>query len=121
MNDYGTWATGHKRSWKKTERYTAARLEAVLGDKLLEDITTADVERELDQLLEGRTGATRNRYRDLCSRMFKRAVRLGLVVANPVKGIPKVPETGQRLAFLSPQRSKPSGRRFPSCCVPPSP
>jgi integrase len=102
VKDYGVWAAVHKRSWKKTERYTAARLEAVLGEKLLEEITTADVERELDRLLEGRTGATRNRYRDLCSGMFKRALRLGLVPTNPVKGIPKIRETGQRLAFLSP-------------------
>src|SRR5262249_57759359 len=78
LEDYGVWEATHKRSWKKTERYTAARLETMLGDKFLEEITTADVERELDRLLEGRTGATRNRYRDLLSGMFKRAVRLGL-------------------------------------------
>jgi integrase len=102
VEDYGAWAAVHKRGWRKTERYTAARLVAELGDQLLETITTADVERVLDRLLEGRTGATRNRYRDLCSGMFKRAVRLGLVSTNPVTGIPKIRETGQRLAFLDP-------------------
>jgi hypothetical protein len=49
--DYGAWATVHKRGWRKTERYSAARLEAELGDRLLEAITTADVERVLDRLL----------------------------------------------------------------------
>ena len=66
----------------------------------MQEIQTVDVERGLDRLLEGRTGATRNRYRDLASGMFKRAVRLGLVPLNPVTGIPKCRETGQRLAFL---------------------
>ena len=73
-----------------------------MGTGYFEEISTADIERILDRLLEGRTGATRNRYRDLCSGMFKRAARLGLVLTNPVKGIPKIRETGQRLAFLAP-------------------
>jgi site-specific recombinase XerD len=34
--------------------------------------------------------------------MFKRAVRLGLVIANPVKGIPKVREAGGRVLYLPP-------------------
>jgi integrase len=100
--DYGAWAAVHKRGWLRNERYTAERLVLELGDQVLEGITTADVERVLDRLLEGRTGATRNRYRDLASGMFKRAVRLGLVDRNPVTRIPKVKETGQRLAFLDP-------------------
>jgi hypothetical protein len=33
--------------------------------------------------------------------MFKRAKRLGLVTVNPVTGIPKSREAGQRLVFLS--------------------
>jgi hypothetical protein len=33
--------------------------------------------------------------------MFKRAVRLGLVTANPVKGIPKVKEPSGRVVYLS--------------------
>jgi site-specific recombinase XerD len=99
--DYGPWAALHKKGWRKTERYTAARLVTVLGDYDLQEIQTAQVERMLDNLLDGRSGATRNRYRDLCSGMFKRAKRLGLVTVNPVTGIPKSREAGQRLVFLS--------------------
>ena len=46
--------------------------------------------------------ATRNRYRDLLSGMLKRAVRLGLVVSNPIKGIPKIKEAGGRILYLPP-------------------
>jgi integrase len=102
VKDYSTWAAVHKRGWQRNERYTAKRLAGELGDQVLETITPAQVEGVLDALLEGRTGATRNRYRDLLSGMFKRAVRLGLVATNPVTRIPKVKETGQRLAFLDP-------------------
>jgi hypothetical protein len=67
VEDYGAWAAVHKRGWEKTERYTAARLVTVLGDQVLQDIQTAHIECMLESLLEGRSGATRNRYRDLCS------------------------------------------------------
>jgi site-specific recombinase XerD len=35
--------------------------------------------------------------------MFKRAVRLGLVAANPVTGIPKLREPGGRVVYLMPE------------------
>ena len=44
-----------------------------MGDKRLDEITTADVERFLGSLLEGEDAvapATRNRYRDLLSGFF---------------------------------------------------
>jgi integrase len=99
--DYMAWATANKRS-ARTERM---RLDSVilpaLGDRYLDEITTADIERFRDSLADGRTGATLNRYRDQLSAMFRRAVRLGLVTANPVKGVPKLREAGQRLAYLT--------------------
>jgi integrase len=39
---------------------------------------------------------------NILSGMFKRAVRLGLVGSNPVKGIPKVKEAGGRVLYLPP-------------------
>ena len=76
-----------------------------LGESRLDAITTADIERFLDSLTTGKRAiapATRNRYRDLLSGMFKRAVRLGLVGSNPVKVIPKVKEAGGRVVYLPP-------------------
>jgi integrase len=97
--DYKAWALVNERSGRK-ERYLVDKLVGYLGTRNLEDITTADVERVRDTLHAGRTGASVNRYRDLLSAMFKRAKRLGLVPANPVTGIPKFREAGQRLVFL---------------------
>jgi len=97
--EYLTWAQGAKRSWTK-DRSRLNRQLAVLGDRRLDAITTADVEGFLDAL--PLSGATRNRHRDLLSALYKRAVRLGLVATNPVKGIPKAKEPGGRLAYLPP-------------------
>jgi site-specific recombinase XerD len=77
----------------------------VIGDKKLEEVTTADIRRFLDGLMTGAgamSGASRNRYRDLLSGMFKRAFQLGLVPVNPVHGIPKLKESGGRVVFLPP-------------------
>jgi hypothetical protein len=41
-----------------------------------------------------------SRYRDVLSGMFKRAMRLGLVASNPVRGMPKLREAGRRLLFV---------------------
>ena len=76
----------------------------MLGDKRLDEITTADLERFLGSLMEGSGAvapATRNRYRDLLSGLFKRAQRLGLVPANPVKGVPKLKEPAGRVVYLT--------------------
>jgi len=77
----------------------------VLGSKKLDEITTADVEHFLASLREGERAvapASVNRYRDLLSGLFKRAMRLGLVASNPVRGIPKLREAGRRLMYLPP-------------------
>lgn len=34
--------------------------------------------------------------------MFRRAIRLGLMTVNPVKGIPKLKEPGGRIIYLPP-------------------
>jgi integrase len=101
--DYLEWAKTHKRSWRQDQSRLDSTILPVLGDRHLDEITTGDVERFRDSLLVGRTSATVNRYRDLLSGMFKRAVRLGLVGDNPVKGVPKLREAGQRLAHLAPE------------------
>jgi site-specific recombinase XerD len=75
----------------------------VLGGTKLDEITTANVEHFLASLREGKravSAASVNRYRDLLSGLFKRAMRLGLVASNPVRGIPKLREAGRRLTYL---------------------
>ena len=100
--DFINWARLHHRSRRKDDS-RLSRVLPVLGVKLLDEITTADIERFLLWLLEHEravTPATRNRCRDLLSGMFKRAVRLGLVAVNPVTGIPKLKESGGRIVYL---------------------
>src|SRR6266446_1645798 len=102
QDDFTPWARDHHRSWKK-DRSRLVRVLPVLGSKRLDEITTGDVERLLDSLGHGERAvspASRNRCRDLLSGMFKRAIRLGLVSTNPVKGIPKLKEPGGRVVFV---------------------
>jgi integrase len=102
--DFISWAKVHHRSWTK-DHSRLSRVLPVLGDTKLDEITTADVERFLGSLLEGEEAvspATRNRYRDLLSGLFKRAKRLGLIPTNPVTGIPKLRESAGRLVYLPP-------------------
>lgn len=100
--DFIEWAKAHHRSWAK-DNSRLSRVLPVFGDKKLDEITTADVEHFLASLREGERAvspATVNRYRDLLSGLFKRALRLGLVPGNPVRGIPKLREAGHRLVYL---------------------
>src|SRR2546427_7529550 len=96
--DFIQWAKVNHRSGAKDDS-RLSRVTPVLGDKKLDQITTADVEHFLASLREGEravSAASVNRYRDLLSRLFKRAMRLGLAVSNPVRGIPKLREAGDR-------------------------
>jgi integrase len=99
-DDFKAWAKQHHRSWRKDET-RLSRVLPVFGDCRLDTITTAHVERFLDSLTNV-APATRNRYRDLLSGMFKRAKRLGLMASNPVQGIPKAKEAGGRIVYLPP-------------------
>ena len=63
------------------------------------------MEHFLSSLREGERAvspASVNRYRDLLSGLFKRALRLGLVASNPVTGIPKSKESGWRIVYRPP-------------------
>jgi len=112
FRDYGkqylAWAEAHHRSYETTRGQVEA-LVAAFGNRKLDEITTADAERFLAGLREGRSpservlsDATVNRYRDRLSGMFKRAVRLGVVSTNPVTGITKAKEPGGRIIYLPP-------------------
>lgn len=114
VQDYGKWASINTRGWVQTERYSAERPAAALGDQPLESITSAFVEGAFERLLAGRSGATRNRYCDWLSGMFKRTVRLGLVAMNPVTGIPKLREASGRTVFLKPDEETAGRQALPA-------
>src|SRR5262249_53566514 len=63
-------------------------------------ITPLEIEQFRDSLLDTRSRATSNRYRDLLSAVFKRAVRDRLVPTNPVRTVSKFKETGGRPSRL---------------------
>jgi site-specific recombinase XerD len=106
--DYIEWAKQNHRSWAKDD----SRLTRVLptfGARRLDEITPDDVERFLRWLREGErpvAPATVNRYRDLLSGMFRRAIRLGLVASNPVTGIRKLKEGGGRVVYVTPEEEE---------------
>jgi integrase len=104
---YLPWAESHQRSYRTT-RAEVGWLVKRLGERKLDEITAADVERVLAGLQNGESpsgrvlsGAAVNRYRDRLSGLFKRALRLGLVERNPVTGIPKHKEPGGRIVYLT--------------------
>jgi len=111
--DFIQWAKANHRSWAKDDS-RLSRVTPVLGDKKLDQITTADIEHFLASLREGERAvspASVNRYRDLLSGLFKRAMRLGLVASNPVRGIPKLREAGRRLVYLPPDGAEEAALR----------
>lgn len=101
-DEYLRWAKLHHRGYT-TE---AGRIEAmcvVFGAQKLDQVTTVDVERFLDELLGTRAPATRNRYRTTAHAMFNRAIRHGLVTVNPVRGVSKSKESEGRIQYLTPE------------------
>ena len=93
----------HKRSWT-SDVGRLARCSERFGDRRLDEITSLELEQFRDGLLGGgRSRATVNRYRDLLSAVFKRALRDGLVSSNPVRTVGKFKEAGERLLWLTPE------------------
>lgn len=108
-----SWAQQHVRSWKNTRTMLRAAATA-FGDAKLDTVTSADVERFRDRLMErGASRATCNRYRDTLSGLFRRAIRWGLVTANPVKAVSKLRESGGRLLWLSHEEERAVGEALP--------
>jgi site-specific recombinase XerD len=96
---YLPYAKVHKRSWR-TDESRIDWLVGKVGAKRLDEITSADVDGLLLELRRDRAAGTVNRYRDLLSAIFKRALRDGLVATNPVKATSKLKEPAGRIAFI---------------------
>jgi integrase len=99
-SEYAEWSRHNKRSWK-TDEGRIKVLVARFGGKRLDEITSLEIERFRDSLLTRRTKATANRYRDLLSGMFKRAIRGGHLAVNPVRTVSKFKENNERLTYLT--------------------
>jgi integrase len=102
---YGEWSQQNKRSWR-TDDGRIKVLTKRFGDKRLDEITSLEIERFRDSLLTKKTKATANRYRDLLSGMFKRAIRDGHLAVNPVKTVSKFRENNERVTYLTAEEEK---------------
>jgi integrase len=102
---YGEWSKQNKRSWR-TDEGRIKVLTGRFGDKRLDEITSLEIERFRDSLLTKKTKATANRYRDLLSGMFKRAIRDGHLAVNPVKTVSKFRENNERVTYLTADEDK---------------
>ena len=100
--EYVTWAELHHRG-VATERSRISVMVTVFGGAKLDTIAPADVERFLDGLLAERSHATVNRYRTTLHAMFNRAIRHGLLSANPAKGTSKFKEAEGRTLYITPE------------------
>jgi len=98
--DYLEWARLCHRGWRTEDSRVNAMVEA-FGDTKLDALTTADVDRFLERLLDKRSAATRNRYRTTLHAMLNRAIRHGLLAVNPVKDVTKAKEPEGRTLFLA--------------------
>jgi hypothetical protein len=98
---YVAWAKLHHRG-AKTEEGRVNAMVRVFGEVKLDTITPADVERFLDGLLAKRSRSTVNRYRTTFHAMLNRAIRHGLLSANPVKDTTKFKEPEGRTLYLTP-------------------
>ena len=101
--EYVTWAELHHRG-VATERSRISVMVTVFGGAKLDTIAPADVERFLDGLLAERSHATVNRYRTTLHAMFNRAIRHGLLSANPAKGTSKFKEAEAGRSISRPRR-----------------
>jgi integrase len=104
---YLKWAQQRKRS-VRGETVHLTEMCSHFKSKLLREITTADINNYLQMrrgqiTLRGtqRTGASVNRERALLSVLFNHAISEGYCSANPVKGIKRFKEDGQRKRVLS--------------------
>ena len=99
--DYLGWAEANKRSWTTDRSMLKRRIEPEFGDRMLDEITIGDIERFRDRLLGEVARSTVNRYTAILSGMFNRAIKHGHIIQNPVKGLSRFKEAGQRIAWLS--------------------
>ncbi|HKX27146.1 MAG TPA: site-specific integrase [Blastocatellia bacterium] len=104
---YLKWALQHKRSYR-TDKFNLKAITAHFKNKILREITTADINTYLQQRREiptrrgkPRSGASVNREQMLMSAIFRHAIAEGYCETNPVKGIKQYKETGRRKRIVN--------------------
>ena len=92
-----------KASWKSDLSKYNTYLKKAFGLRVIEEITKDDVQAYLSAL--PLSAATINKHLSLMSSVFKLAVELELVANSPVKGIKKLKENNERVAFFTNEQS----------------
>jgi site-specific recombinase XerD len=110
---YGEYSKAHKRSWR-TDIGRITVLVKAFGTKKLDEMTSLEIEQFRDATAEKHSKATANRYRDLLSAIFKRAVRDGHVTVNPVRAVSKFRENNERVSYLTPQEEEAVYKALPA-------
>jgi len=85
-----------------------------LGDTMISDITSSDIERGLEALPSVLSNATKNRYKAVVSVIFSYAIRRYGLTHNPVQNIRSMRENNHRVRYLSDNERK---RLYEACRV----
>ena len=98
---YMDWARSHKRSWKDDELKLNAEILPYFGGRLLDKITSKEIQDHLVKIKNRTSGANSNRYRSLYSKLFSTALLWSVIDGvNPCSRVPKYPESSGRLRYL---------------------
>ena len=83
-----------------------------LGDIMIPDITSSDIERGIEALPNRLSNATKNRYKAVISVIFSYAIRRYDLIHNPVQKIRSMRENNHRVRYLSENERK---RLYEAC------
>ena len=97
--DFLSYSRSHKRSSKDDERYMQY-WSGCFKQREAETITTEDIEKAKQELAQGRTVATVNRYLAALKTAYYLAMKKGKVSRNPVRGVKFDQENNARIRYL---------------------
>lgn len=99
--EYLSWAEANKSaSTVKADKSRIRVLSLHFGNKMLEEITTRDIEQYVLESRKARTPATCNRKLALMKHMFRKAIDWGYVNANPALSVRLLKEPPGRVRYL---------------------
>ena len=95
------WAKLNKRSWADDVSRYNNHLSKRWGNMKLSDITSREVERLKQDLLQTRSKGTTNRLLTLVSAMFRKAIKHDIVKVNPVAKVKLLKECSDGQRYMS--------------------